>query len=372
MPVLPDTPVGENAEPGQLVIFAGDAKGFEPALRQLAGEFGATVSRIERLQAFDAAFAVLQFAAGKPVGPLRAEMARRMPDWIVEPNTRLFALQAGTTAVRPRLYAAAAIRLPADAAYARGVRIGLVDTAVERVAALAGTRITQREFVPRDLAGSPEHGTALAALIAGDLQEAGFFGIARGSSLAVAAVMRDADKDAGLAARTNIGLLAPALDWLLAQRVQVLNLSLGGGANAILERLVREILKRDVAIVAAAGNGGPDAPAVYPAAYPGVIAVTAADSANQVYAQANRGSYVILTAPGVDVWVPVAGSGRYVSGTSFAAAVVSGAIAVSLARVGRPAGLAAEMCRQASDLGEPGRDPVFGCGLLQLARPSTP
>jgi subtilisin family serine protease len=369
MPVLPDTAVGENAEPGQLVIFAGDAKGFDRALRQLAGEFEATVSRIDKLPAFNAAFAVLQFAPGKPVAPLRAEMARRMPDWIVEPNTRLFALQTGASAVRPRLYATAAIRLPADAAFARGVRVGLVDSAVERISALAGTRIVQREFVPRDLAGSQEHGTALAALIAGDLQDTGFFGIARGCSLAVAAVMRDADKNAGLAARTNVGLLAPALDWLLSQRVQVVNLSLGGESNAVVGRLVREILKRGVAIVAAGGNGGPDAPPVYPAAYPGVIAVTAADAGNRIYPRANRGDYLVLTAPGVDVWVPVAGVGRYVSGTSYAAAIVSGAVAVHLARNVAGQGSMTELCRHATDLGERGRDPGFGCGLLQLPRP---
>lgn len=129
---------------------------------------------------------------------------------------------------------------------------------------------------------------------------------------------------------------------------------------------------RPVAVVAAAGNGGPAAPAMFPAAYPGVIAVTATDSANQVYAQANRGTYLMLTAPGVDVWVPLSAGGRYVSGTSFAAALVSGGIAVKLARNVRSSVVAAEMCRHASDLGDPGRDPVFGCGLLQLARPSRP
>ena len=84
-----------------------------------------------------------------------------------------------------------------------------------------------------------------------------------------------------------------------------------------------------------------------------------------------------LAAPGVDVWVPVPAAavpgaaampGQYVSGTSFASALVS----ATLARAGaawwqlpKPTQLAS-LCQTATDLGSPGRDAVYGCGLLSL------
>jgi subtilisin family serine protease len=66
------------------------------------------------------------------------------------------------------------------------------------------------------------------------------------------------------------------------------------------------------------GNGGKEAPA-YPAAHPDVIAVTAIDADARIYKKANRGEYIDLAAPGVDVWAAKAGGGgSYRSGTSFA------------------------------------------------------
>lgn len=360
-PVLPVVTAQEDAEPGQLVVFASDAKNFEPQLRKLAGELGAAVTRVDRLPALDAAFAVLQLAPNRPIEPVRLELLKRMPAWLVEPNTRLFPLQAEA----PRHYAQAVIGLKQGPASAAGVKIGLIDSAVEPIPALARARIVRREFIADGDRVSSRHGTAIAALIAGDLPESGFFGVARGVELLSAAVLEGTGPESSL--RTNVALVAQALDWLLAQRAQVVNISLGGSANAVLGRLVRETVKRGVVLVAAAGNGGPQAPAVYPAAYPGVIAVTAADSSNKVYPQANQGKYVLLTAPGVDVWIPGKTVGRYVSGTSFASAFVSGAIAVRLSAKARGQGIADDLCKAAADLGDRGRDPVFGCGLLQLS-----
>ena len=83
------------------------------------------------------------------------------------------------------------------------------------------------------------------------------------------------------------------------------------------------------------GSRGPDAPPLYPAAYMEVIAVTATDQRDQLYADANRGSYIALAAPGVDIIAPVL-SGAYElwSGTSMAAAHVSGVVALMLERNG--------------------------------------
>jgi subtilisin family serine protease len=82
--------------------------------------------------------------------------------------------------------------------------------------------------------------------------------------------------------------------------------------------------------------------------------------------QANRGPYVHIAAPGVDMIAPVGGGSDLVTGTSFAAAVASGAIANL---IHKNPGLSAEqietiLATTATDLGAEGRDDDFGHGLL--------
>jgi subtilisin family serine protease len=122
-----------------------------------------------------------------------------------------------------------------------------------------------------------------------------------------------------------------------------------------------------VGVGPAAAKEGPDAAPAYPGNHPRTIAVTATDARDKVFAEANRGSYVALAAPGVQILAPGAG-GTYLfdSGTSFAAAYVSSAAALILQ--GRP-GLKPEAVREtmagtAHDLGKPSPDPDYGAGLI--------
>ena len=96
-----------------------------------------------------------------------------------------------------------------------------------------------------------------------------------------------------------------------------------------------------------------------------MIAVSATDAQDKLFAASNRGSYVALAAPGVDIFLP-APDGKYqiTSGTSFSAAFVSGLAALMLERNPQ---LKAEDVRSvltssAHDLGSPGRDDEFGAG----------
>jgi subtilisin family serine protease len=123
--------------------------------------------------------------------------------------------------------------------------------------------------------------------------------------------------------------------------------------------------------VAAAGNGGPNAASAYPAAYERVIAVTAIDSDDQLYGKANRGAYVALAAPGVDI-LALAPRGAYEmsSGTSLAAAHVSGIVALMLER--RP-GLTTDqaraiLLRTARDPGHDASRRGLGAGIIDAAR----
>ncbi|MBN9276198.1 MAG: S8 family serine peptidase, partial [Hyphomicrobium sp.] len=125
---------------------------------------------------------------------------------------------------------------------------------------------------------------------------------------------------------------------------------------------------RNVILVAAAGNGGPKAAPAYPAAYSGVIAVTAHDSAGRLYTYANHGTYISVAAPGVDILVPALRNGHmFMSGTSMAAAYVSGIMALMLERAPhlRPEDAMRVLSETAQDVGESGRDESFGAGRVQ-------
>ena len=86
-------------------------------------------------------------------------------------------------------------------------------------------------------------------------------------------------------------------------------------------------------LIAAAGNAGPNSPPLYPAADRNVIAVTATDMEDRLYTGANRGNHIAVAAPGVDVLVPAPGGNyQFTTGTSVAAAHVSGVVALLIER----------------------------------------
>lgn len=241
-------------------------------------------------------------------------------------------------------------------------RIGMIDTAVDVAhPGLAGLHIRTRAFA----GGSPPelraHGTAVAGLLAGTR----FPGLLPGAELLVADVFGPA---AGTP-ETGAFEIALALDWLSRNDAAVVNLALAGPPNAVLAAAVRRARDRGMLLVAAAGNGGPEAPPAYPAAYSEGVAVIAVDRHLRVYPRANRGLHIALAAPGVDLPVPAPGGGiATVSGTSYAAAFVTAALARELARTRRPDGLVADPLARARDLGPPGRDPDYGYGLLSAPR----
>jgi hypothetical protein len=230
--------------------------------------------------------------------------------------------------------------------------------------------IEQRSFLPAGLKPAPrEHGTALAAILVGGGATGGQQGLLPGARLMAAEVVAG---DADGAPVADLFALSAGLDWLVSEKVPVVNLSLAGGPNALLTLAVQRVVATGTVLVASAGNDGPSAPPAFPAAEPGVIAVTAVDSAAQVYDAANRGGYIDFAAPGVQIWTPEAdGAGRYNTGTSYAAPFVAAAVAAGLG-AGMQAGgdrVTAALAERAVDLGAPGKDPIYGWGLVQAAKP---
>ncbi|MEE4331536.1 MAG: S8 family serine peptidase, partial [Wenzhouxiangella sp.] len=243
-------------------------------------------------------------------------------------------------------------------------RLGLIDGVIAGDhGVFEDARIRRRSFLAAGQRGEPGHGTAVASLLIG--QSGAFQGMAPDLELIAAEAFFDSG-EFGLVSTSY--QLVRAMDWLAGQQVAVINMSLAGPANEVLERAVELALDENIVIVAAAGNDGPLAAPRFPAAYPGVIAVTAVDRNNRAYLRAGRGDHVDFAAPGVDIRVadPGEASGyRLSSGTSFATPFVAALVLHYRGRLpdATPAEIFEAMRADVIDLGAPGHDTVFGWGL---------
>jgi subtilisin family serine protease len=189
-------------------------------------------------------------------------------------------------------------------------------------------------------------------------------GVLPGAQLYVAGVFYE-DHRGGLLSEAED--LVRALDWLMERRVPVINMSLSGPPNEVLRVTISRALRAGHLIVAAAGNSGPASPPLYPAAYEGVIAVTAVDSKRNVYRRASRGAHIELAALGVDIVAAAPDGFAAYSGTSFASPYVAALAALEHRSLDPQHALAVKenLRGNAMDLGRPGRDDVYGFGLAQ-------
>jgi hypothetical protein len=247
-----------------------------------------------------------------------------------------------------------------------GVAIGLVDGGVERTHNdLRKANIVSSNFAVEGESPPTAHGTAIASLMVGS---GGVNGVLPGATLYVADVYGGRE-DGGAADAIIRGLV-----WTAEKGATVINVSLVGPPNSLLETAVKALAAKGHVIVAAVGNDGPAKPVNYPAAYPSVIAVTSVDREHNIQVDANRGPQVLFATYGVDVRVATMNNayGR-ATGTSFAAPLLAARIAAAMSRP--DARLAGEVRRtlqnEARDLGAKGRDPVFGFGFVDSTPPTT-
>jgi subtilisin family serine protease len=258
------------------------------------------------------------------------------------------------------------VLLPLPNMPAETVKIGMIDSRIDhRHEALKNTKIIAKSFVAPHVKEPTEHGTAVASILSG--QSEGYRGLLPGAEVFAASVFR---QDDGIEQSALAISLVRGLDWLAQTGVDVINMSLSGPENAILQAVLEQLDRRGVVIVAAAGNNGPVGQPLYPAAYDFTVAVTAVSDKHLAFSMANRGGHIDLSAPGVNIQHASTQSAYgYSSGTSLAAPFVSAGAALALAHQKPSARNTQQVLNQlfqsAKDLGTPGRDDVYGHGLIQ-------
>jgi hypothetical protein len=277
-----------------------------------------------------------------------------------QPNY-LYAMQqsAAAPAADPAQYSLVKLHLLEAQALARGDRVlvAVVDTPVDATHPdLAG--VVAASFDATGAADKPHaHGTGIASVIAAHGK---LTGAAPGVRILAAHAF-----SAAASSGTTVNVLK-GLDWAGKSKANIVNMSFAGPADAELHAMLTALRANGVVLVAAVGNAGPKSAPLYPAADPSVIAVTATDMDDKSFAQANRGTHIAVAAPGVSILAAAPDGGYQMpSGTSFAAAQISGIAALLLERNPKldAASIRRILMSTARDLGPPGHDDQFGSGL---------
>lgn len=350
--VLEADPRGEAMVRSQILAWSPSA-----ASLQAAQAAGLKLIEVRSLEGLDATIVVLEVPAGIGTAAMLEKLRALDPDGQYDFN------HVYTASAAHPMGPSAPGRSPAPPAKAArsGVRIGLIDGGVDKHPVFLEATVTRwgcdGKLVP------DAHGTAVAALMVG--RSPHFRGVAPDAELYAADVYCSAP--AGGSAQR----IATAFAWLAKQQVPVINVSLVGPPNLMLERAVAAMVKRGHLLVAAVGNDGPAAAPLYPASYPGVVGVSGVDRDGRPLPEAARGPQVMFAAPGKQMVSAALGKPPYriVRGTSFAAPIVAALLAGEL---DQPEPLAARqaistLARQASGAPPNGVSNEIGYGVLGAA-----
>jgi subtilisin family serine protease len=345
-----------EADPRGAPILRNEVVALSPTQAALdrARAAGFGIGRTRTLEGLDVSIVVLQAPSGMSTRRALERLRREDPEGTYDYNhVYLESGEVGAGAGAAEPLEAASGGTPAVA-----TKVGLIDGGVQRAhPVFNGVTVHEHGCTGGSIPSA--HGTAVASLLVG--QGDVFHGAAPGAELFAA------DVYCGLATGGALDSVAEAFAWMSREKVPVINISLVGPANALLEQIVRVVTTRGHIVVAAVGNDGPSAPPLFPAAYPEVVAVTGVDAKDRVLVEACRGKHVDFSAPGANMSAAgIEAPFGVVRGTSFAAPIVAGLLARQLTTInkGQADAAIAALVSQATDLGARGVDKIYGNGLV--------
>lgn len=252
-----------------------------------------------------------------------------------------------------------------------GIKVAILDTGIDldhpdlQANIKGGINTINPRKSPDDDNG---HGTHVAGIIAALDNAVGVIGTAPEAWLYAVKVLN----------RQGSGYVSDiieGLQWCIANGMQVVNMSFGTSSDVqSLHDAIVAAYNNGIVLVAAAGNSGPaDNTVLYPAKYPEVIAVSATDENNCIAEWSSRGSEVELAAPGNNIYSTFKGGGyATISGTSMASPHVAGSAALVIASgVTDKSEVRSKLQSTADDLGSPGKDNLYGYGLVDAQEAAT-
>lgn len=294
----------------ELVIRLKPGAKIEDVARALGAK---VVGRIDRLNAYR-----LQFEDAAAADAAREQLAANPGVGAVDNNYAVLPPDAPGSGPSGSAPLQLQLKPPPDSGK---IIVGLVDTAVQPL----GNGLDQFLLKQISVVGNspnpgnePTHGTAMAETMLRSLQD-----ITQGStSVQILPVNVYSDPGVGGEANTTSFDVANGIIAAVNGGARIINLSLGSPSDsAFLSSVIQEVLRLNIPVFAAAGNEPVTTP-FYPAAYPGVQAVTAIDQ-GQLAPYANRGSFITLGAPGTSI-IPYGNISYDVQGTSVSSAFTSG------------------------------------------------
>jgi subtilisin len=263
----------------------------------------------------------------------------------------------------------------------KGVKIGLLDTGIDyNHPELAPNYKGGYDFINNDNDPMDDngHGTHVAGILAAARDGGGIVGAAPDAEIYAIKVSDKRGKG-------SFSGLVKGINWSIENGMDVVTMSITGqgGSRALAKAVETAYNEHGLVLVAAVGNGSGDV--LYPAAYPNVIGVGSVTKESELSSFSLTGSEVELVAPGSGIKsAAIGGEYRVSSGTSMATPLVTGAIALLLGsdeKAWQDTGMADgdgewtnDEIRQvlrgtAKDLGDEGKDDLFGYGLLNLDFP---
>lgn len=252
----------------------------------------------------------------------------------------------------------------------KGVRIAVIDSNADTDHEDLKGRVRRLEDFANDGANPDRfHGTAVTSIIGANANNAiGIVGVAPEANVELyVACWSDADSNSAVC---DSFTLAKAIDTLLDRPPDVLNLSLTGPTDPLVQRLLLKAHERGV-IMIAAHSGDQDRHENFPASMSEVIDVSSSRRPVD-HNSPDDGTTAPIFAPGEQILVAIPDDAYdFRSGNSLAAAHVSGVVALLLAVTpGAQVGTIQSLLEQSQSRQEAGQLSINACKALQLADPS--
>lgn len=245
----------------------------------------------------------------------------------------------------------------------KGIRVGIIDTGVDpnHPDLKDNVKVTGWVLDCQNVVDDNGHGSHVAGIIAALDNDIGVVGVAPKVEIySVKAFTKSG--------RGNVSDVIEALQWCVDNKVKVINMSFGFKNSKALEKAIKEVYKRNIVLVAAAGNSGGNNSVMYPAGYPEVIAVAASNSNDKVAWFSSGGPQVDVMAPGAGILSTYKNGGyKSMSGTSMACPHVAAACALILSKSNlNPKGVKEVLIKTARDLGY--SKTKQGAGLIDVSK----